>query len=290
MFVAVLVLLLLFFVGVLAVMLVRNNRQKMAARGPYPVWQRRALRRQSGLDDGPQEPTIGNLKSTLEDNPQVESFADEHIDQHTSTASHEDSDVILGLKKPAVKTNDAAQPSDNAAAEPQQQQSQSPEVISPVQQQQLSLSGERLMVCLKAAKDCPYGGYELLQSLLANGFRFGEMDLFHRHQQKTGHGPILFSLAAATETGSFDLAKIGGFSCPGLSLFFYMGGQANPSNTFNLMLETAEHLADDLGGQLLDERQQSLTPEIIKRMRDNIHGAANKLYTPDLFETEHSET
>lgn len=132
------------------------------------------------------------------------------------------------------------------------------------------LFGNRVIIYLKAAKEKPYGGYELLQNLLANHFRFGEMNIFHRHERNTGEGQRLFSLAAATKAGTFDLTKMGSFTCQGLSLFFSLNEVQNPELTFNLMLETALQLIADLGGTILDEQQQVITEEKVQLIRDNL--------------------
>lgn len=44
------------------------------------------------------------------------------------------------------------------------------------------------------------------------------MNIFHRYQQLSGNGPVLFSLASATKPGTFELSKIGGYACAGLTL------------------------------------------------------------------------
>ena len=39
----------------------------------------------------------------------------------------------------------------------------------------------------------------LLQNILESGLRFGEMDIFHRHESMAGNGEVLFSMANALE-------------------------------------------------------------------------------------------
>ena len=102
-------------------------------------------------------------------------------------------------------------------------------------------------------------GYELLQALLAGGMRFGDMNIFHRYQDPTGRGPLLFSLASATEPGTFDMQNIGAFSGRGLTFFLRKSG--NPTidqERMELMLHTAMQLAEDLDGILLDDKREPL--------------------------------
>lgn len=125
-----------------------------------------------------------------------------------------------------------------------------------------------MMMFLLAKENRQLAGYELLQTVLAAGLRFGEGQLFHRHQHPNGQGPVLCSLAAATATGVFDLQNIGAFSVRGLCLF--MQASANPiidAERFNIMYETAKQLCDGLDTHLLDESQQPLTEESLEHYR-----------------------
>ncbi|WP_419419511.1 cell division protein ZipA C-terminal FtsZ-binding domain-containing protein [Legionella sp. D16C41] len=122
--------------------------------------------------------------------------------------------------------------------------------------------GPSVMMFLLAKENRLLAGYELLQTVLAAGLRFGEGHLFHRHQFSNGQGPILCSLAAATSTGVFDLQNIGGFSVRGLCLFMHSSG--NPTidkERFAIMLDTAKQLSDELDTLLLDEKKKPLTDE-----------------------------
>jgi cell division protein ZipA len=117
-----------------------------------------------------------------------------------------------------------------------------------------------LMLFISAKENRQFAGYELLQTLLAVGLRFGEGLLFHRHQFANGQGPILCSLAAATETGVFDLQNIGAFSVRGLCLFM----QTTPNSSinkerFSVMIDTAKQLCEGMDAHLLDFQRQPLT-------------------------------
>ncbi len=134
-----------------------------------------------------------------------------------------------------------------------------------------------LMIFLLARGDRQLAGYELLQTLLAAGLRFGEGQLFHRHQHSNGQGPVLCSLAAATESGVFDLQNIGAFSVRGLCLFMQASG--NPtidSERLAIMLDTAKQLSEGLDTYMLDEQRKPLTETSVKRYRqmlniDDVH-------------------
>ena len=89
------------------------------------------------------------------------------------------------------------------------------------------IDGSTVMMFLSAKENRQLAGYELWQTVLAAGFRFGEGQLFHRHQLSNGQGPVMCSLAAATPQGVFDLQNIGAFFVRGLCLFMYASG--NPT-------------------------------------------------------------
>lgn len=123
-----------------------------------------------------------------------------------------------------------------------------------------------IMMLLLAKDNRKLAGYDLLQSLLAAGLRFGEGQLFHRHQSENGQGPVLFSLAAATPEGTFDLQNIGAFSVRGLCLFMEASGNSTiDMDRLNIMLDTAKQLSDGLDTYLLDEQRQPLTEASVQR-------------------------
>lgn len=132
--------------------------------------------------------------------------------------------------------------------------------------------GGSLMMFLLAKENRQFAGYELLQTVLAAGLRFGEGQLFHRHQFASGQGPVLCSLASATASGVFDLQNIGAFSVRGLCLFMHTS--QNPSidaERFSIMLETASLLSEGLDAYLLDGQRQPLTEERIKEYYKKLH-------------------
>ena len=116
-----------------------------------------------------------------------------------------------------------------------------------------------LVMFLMAKPGRRFAGYELLQALIATGLRFGKMDIFHRHEGSSGAGPVLFSVASATQPGTFDMSRMGSFACPGLTLFMDVKSSAIPRIAFASLLEAAYQLAEDLDGELLDDQHQPWT-------------------------------
>lgn len=134
------------------------------------------------------------------------------------------------------------------------------------------ISSSSVMMFLLAKENRQLAGYELLQTLLSVGLRFGEGHLFHRHQYSNGQGPVLCSVAAATSTGMFDLQNIGAFSVRGLWIFMEASGSAAiDEERFSILLETARQLSEDLDTYLLDDNRQPLTDASLRRYHQKLN-------------------
>lgn len=116
-----------------------------------------------------------------------------------------------------------------------------------------------LILHVMAKNEAIFSGYELLQVLLAVGLRFGDMNIFHYYREIEGREKTLFSLASATEPGVFDIRNMSAFSCLGLTLFMKKTGDEKEDKArYDLMLQTASHLTEDLDGVLLDSKKNVL--------------------------------
>lgn len=129
---------------------------------------------------------------------------------------------------------------------------------------------EVIAILILAKEDTTFVGYELLQAILANGLRFGDMNIFHRFQEKNGHGPLIFSLASATEPGTFDIDNMGAANCVGLTLFMRCSGSHLDLPRFNLLLETTKQLAEELDGDVCNQQQELLSQAAINNYRNQL--------------------
>ncbi len=135
----------------------------------------------------------------------------------------------------------------------------------------IALDTPPVMMFLLAKSNRQFAGYDLLQAVLAAGLRFGEGNLFHRHQYANGQGPILCSLAAATDEGVFDLQNIGAFTVRGLCLYMHPSGNSGiDAERFDIMLDTAKTLSEDLDAYLLDDRRKPLSDTSIQRYHQRL--------------------
>ena len=102
-------------------------------------------------------------------------------------------------------------------------------------------------------------GALLLQDLSTLGFKFGAMNIFHRHVDAAGKGPVIFSLANMLKPGTFDIDNMAQFQSPGVSLFMMFPCAGDASKNYKLMLNAAERIADGVDALLLDAARNPLT-------------------------------
>jgi cell division protein ZipA len=124
-----------------------------------------------------------------------------------------------------------------------------------------------------------FSGEDILHLLLACDMRFGEMDFFHRHEQASGRGAIQFSVANMMQPGVFDIDAMSGFATPGLTFFLRLPGPRDMMRAFDSMLETAQCVADNLEGDLLDESRSVATKQTVEHIRQRIRDLERRLLT-----------
>lgn len=113
-------------------------------------------------------------------------------------------------------------------------------------------------------------GTKLFDSLQQNGLLYGEMDIYHRHADLSGTGKVLFSVANIMQPGTLKHDDPDEFTTKGISFFMTLPCYGDPEQNFKLMLKTAQQIADDLGGNVLDDQRLLMTPDKLADYRRQI--------------------
>ncbi len=114
-----------------------------------------------------------------------------------------------------------------------------------------------------------FSGLELKELLEACGMEYGEMSIFHRHEN-TIDSPVQFSVANAVEPGYFPNDKVDTLVTPGISFFMSLPGPDENMRAFDYMVETAQCVVNNLSGEMKDERRSDMTPQTLEHCRQRI--------------------
>lgn len=129
---------------------------------------------------------------------------------------------------------------------------------------------EVIVINVLARSDDEFTGTALKNLFEACGLEFGDMDIYHRHEAADTTSPVQFSVASAVEPGTFKPRDMPTMTTPGISFFMSLPGPSNSLQAFEFMLETAQCVVRNLGGELKDERRSVMTPQTIEHCRQRI--------------------
>lgn len=114
-------------------------------------------------------------------------------------------------------------------------------------------------------------GAILLQQMTELGFKYGEFDIFHRHETTAGTGPVLFSLANMFNPGTFDIDEMEVFKTQGIALFLALPVKGSAQQAFTMMHNAAQKIAKAVeNGQVLDEHRNPLTRQTVQHIQQRI--------------------
>ncbi|WP_325891934.1 cell division protein ZipA [Grimontia sp. NTOU-MAR1] len=190
----------------------------------------------------PLDRSVQPFQTPQEDNTVAESVAEPMTETSEVTSVAEEKDVTEAVIE-------EAEVEEEAVKEPEQQV---------------------LIMNVQAANNTEFDGEELINCLEQHGMIFGEMEIFHRHADLAGTGKVLFSAANMFNPGSFPLATIHQFTTPGITLFMTLPCYGEAEQNFKLMLQTAQQVADQLGGLVTDDNRNMMTPQRLDGYRDKI--------------------
>jgi len=135
------------------------------------------------------------------------------------------------------------------------------DVLNDPEQMSSSTEPSDIFVFNVVARDgSKLGGHELLQFFLTSGFRYGHMNIFHRHENSDGTGEVLFSIANMMAPGTFDLDSMEQFQSQGISFFLTApNDKIDIKKAFDLMLRAVVQIADEFHCDVLNEQRGTLT-------------------------------
>ncbi len=129
---------------------------------------------------------------------------------------------------------------------------------------------EVIVINVLARDGDDFKGKQLKDLFEACGLEFGDMDIYHRHEGADTISPVQFSVANAVEPGTFRPEQMESLTTPGISFFMSMPGPSDILQAFDFMLETAQCVVRNLGGELKDERRSVMTPQTAEHCRQRI--------------------
>ncbi|CDT89587.1 cell division protein ZipA [Vibrio coralliirubri] len=129
---------------------------------------------------------------------------------------------------------------------------------------------EVIVLNVHCAGEIPFVGTELFRSMENNGLTYGEMSIYHCFAQSTDAPKVIFSVANMMQPGTLEHDDPADFTTKGISFFMTLPCYGQADQNFNVMLSAAQKIADDMGGNVLDESRNLMTPNRLSDYRKQI--------------------
>lgn len=164
-------------------------------------------------------------------------------------------------------------------ARPQQDQAEQPEPPKPttsvrmdnIRPVQPPAGEEKIFVLhVASAEGMAFDGPDIHAALNAEGLKFGLNDFYHRVTDANGVIESVYCIANMLKPGALDPVEQDHLRTPGLTLFLILPGAIEGSRAMRDMMETANGIAEHLGGQVLDDQRNLLKAQSAQYILDQI--------------------
>ncbi|PQJ61190.1 cell division protein ZipA [Vibrio chagasii] len=177
------------------------------------------------------------------------------------------------VEEPVVASELMASQQTFTASEPfAAKESVAPQAAAPVEEikQDEELGLEVIVLNVHCAGEIPFVGTELFRSMENNGLTYGEMSIYHCFAQSADEPKVIFSVANMMQPGTLEHDAPADFTTKGISFFMTLPCYGQADQNFNVMLSAAQKIADDMGGNVLDESRNLMTPNRLSDYRKQI--------------------
>ncbi len=212
--------------------------------------------------DDPREPSLGNFADLNDDIPAEPKPIQESVSQGEPPAQ----------SSPELSRNTVSDSSNTHYQTEKAEKKEKPNRVAEekASEPQYKEPEEVLIMNLMAKPGTRIAGGALLEALMAEKLKFGDMEIFHRHKDNDGDGPIIYSIANMVVPGTFNLSAMDEFETPGVSIFLSLPVEEESLAAYNDMATTAKRLAATLDCDLKDENRSVMTGQTIEHGRQRV--------------------
>ncbi len=132
-------------------------------------------------------------------------------------------------------------------------------------------SQQRIIVLHVASRDSSYfEGAAIHAALRECKLLFGMHEIYHRITEENGVPESVFSVANMLKPGYLNPDEAESLETPGLTMFLVLPGPIDGVMAFRDMMETANQIAQTLGGEVLDDKRALLKRQTAQFLLDEI--------------------